>query len=52
MQFSYTVKGLTETQKTKDEVKQDLYQACIEATDDGLYEVLEVMVEEVSNGEE
>lgn len=44
MQFAYTVKGITETKKTKDEVEDDLRQAAEEATDDGLHEVTEVVV--------
>lgn len=49
MQFAYTVKGITESNRTKDEIEVDLREAAEEATDDGLHEVTEVVVAVVSD---
>lgn len=43
MQFAYTVKGITESNRTKDEIGV-VREAAEEATDDGLHEVTEVVV--------
>jgi hypothetical protein len=46
MKFTYTLRGFTQTHKTKEEVEEELRQALEDATDDGPFEIQEVEVEQ------